>query len=86
MILGNVCTRHCGFCAVTTGNPGGARDETEPDRIAEAVRELVRFTSMDHRQVNSELNRLAGIRKVTEATIEQLQRRLDVANKWIKRI
>ena len=56
------------------------------DANAEAVRELVRFTSMDHRQVNSELNRLAGIRKVTEATIEQLQRRLDVANKWIKRI
>ena len=51
MILGDVCTRHCGFCAVTTGNPGGARDETEPDRIAEAVRELklkhVVITSVD---------------------------------------
>jgi lipoyl synthase len=36
MILGNVCTRSCGFCAVATGRPG-AYDLDEPKRIAEAV-------------------------------------------------
>ncbi len=51
---------------------------------ADAVAELVRFTPMDHRQVNAELNRLAGIAKVSEATNEQLQRRLDAANKWLR--
>lgn len=51
---------------------------------AELARELVRFSKFDHRQVNAELNRLAGIRKVTEATIEQLQTRLDRGNRWLK--
>jgi lipoic acid synthetase len=36
MILGNVCTRACGFCAVQTGRPGGL-DREEPARVAEAV-------------------------------------------------
>jgi lipoic acid synthetase len=39
MILGDVCTRACGFCAVTTGRPLGL-DEDEPRRVAEAVREM----------------------------------------------
>lgn len=51
---------------------------------SELARELVRFSKFDHRQVNAELNRLAGIRKVTEATIEQLQTRLDRGNRWLK--
>ncbi len=37
MILGDVCTRSCGFCAVTTGRPGGL-DTDEPYRVAEAIR------------------------------------------------
>ena len=36
MILGNVCTRRCGFCAVQKGAPGPA-DYDEPRRVAEAV-------------------------------------------------
>jgi lipoyl synthase len=36
MILGNVCTRSCSFCAVATGRPKGL-DENEPQRVAEAV-------------------------------------------------
>ncbi len=36
MILGNVCTRSCSFCAVSTGLPGKI-DWDEPQRIAEAV-------------------------------------------------
>ncbi len=40
MILGRVCTRACGFCAVETGRPGGAPDADEPRRVAEAVAHL----------------------------------------------
>ncbi len=39
MILGNICTRRCGFCAVQTGRPVGY-DLAEPLRVAEAVRTL----------------------------------------------
>jgi len=37
MILGNICTRSCGFCAVATGRPLPV-DLKEPERIAESVR------------------------------------------------
>jgi len=36
MILGNICTRSCGFCAVATGMPK-AVDWDEPQRVAEAI-------------------------------------------------
>ncbi len=36
MILGNVCTRSCSFCAVKTGRPNEF-DEDEPRRVAEAI-------------------------------------------------
>jgi lipoic acid synthetase len=39
MILGRVCTRNCGFCAVTFGKPP-AYDPEEPDRVAKAVGRL----------------------------------------------
>ncbi len=39
MILGDVCTRACGFCAVKTGRPTW-NDEDEPARVAEAIREM----------------------------------------------
>jgi len=39
MILGDVCTRSCGFCAVTTGRPHEL-DLLEPFRVAQAVRSL----------------------------------------------
>lgn len=37
MILGNICTRSCGFCAVATGKPKPA-DWDEPKRIANSVK------------------------------------------------
>lgn len=39
MLLGDICTRACGFCAVATGRPRGL-DTEEPERVARAVREL----------------------------------------------
>jgi len=37
MILGNICTRSCSFCAVATGRPMPV-DMNEPERVAEAVK------------------------------------------------
>ena len=37
MILGDICTRACGFCAVPSGKPLGPPAEDEPDRVAEAA-------------------------------------------------
>src|SRR5471032_331054 len=37
MILGNICTRSCGFCAVSTGRPTEL-DLDEPRRVAEAIK------------------------------------------------
>jgi lipoic acid synthetase len=51
MILGDTCTRHCRFCAVRSGSPGGALDDTEPQRVAQAAVRLklrhVVVTSVD---------------------------------------
>ncbi len=40
MILGNICTRACGFCAVPSGKPLGPPEEDEPERVAEAVERM----------------------------------------------
>ena len=40
MILGEVCTRACAFCAVTSGKRGGDIDADEPRRVATAVAKM----------------------------------------------
>src|SRR5437763_10077796 len=40
MILGDVCTRACGFCNVTTGRPYTAPSPDEPRAVAEAARHM----------------------------------------------
>ena len=40
MILGNVCTRPCGFCAVSRGRPPAPPEADEPERLAEASARL----------------------------------------------
>jgi lipoic acid synthetase len=39
MILGNICTRSCGFCAVKTGRPDDV-DEFEPGKVAHSVKTM----------------------------------------------
>jgi lipoyl synthase len=39
MILGDVCTRHCGFCSVMKGKPGPV-DPLEPEHVADAIQRL----------------------------------------------
>jgi superfamily II DNA or RNA helicase len=53
------------------------------DANAKVARELVRRTGMTHAQVNAELNRLSGVRRVSEATLDQLERRAAAAEKWL---
>ena len=40
MILGNICTRSCGFCAVPSGKPVGPPELDEPQRVAEAAQKM----------------------------------------------
>ena len=40
MILGEICTRRCGFCNVTSGMPAAGVDPDEPGNVAEAVARL----------------------------------------------
>ena len=51
MVLGEVCTRACRFCAVNTGNPHGRVDPLEPQHVAMAVERMglryVVLTSVD---------------------------------------
>jgi len=51
MLMGDVCTRACRFCAVDTGNPGGRLDPDEPHHAAQSVRLMglryVVLTSVD---------------------------------------
>lgn len=70
MILGNICTRSCGFCAVKTGRPTEV-DWDEPYRVAESIR-LMRvkhcvITSVDRDEL------LNGGSKVWAATIRAVR-------------
>ena len=70
MLLGNICTRRCGFCAVPKGKPG-AIDWDEPRRVAEAVTTL----GLKHAvvtSVNRDDDNLGGAR-VFAQTIHQIR-------------
>jgi superfamily II DNA or RNA helicase len=56
------------------------------DWNADRARTLAQLTGMSHARVNAELNRLAGIDKIAEATIDQLEVRLDHARAWLRKI
>lgn len=66
------------------------RGRKERDRLrdlnADLVLELVGITGKTHAAVNFELNRLSGVSKVAEATIEQLDRRATHGQGWVGRI
>jgi len=55
------------------------------EKNSACVRSLVHRTHLGHAEVNAELNRRAGIVRITQATAEQLERRLDLAEKWLRR-
>jgi superfamily II DNA or RNA helicase len=49
---------------------------------AEAAKDIARVSGLTHAQVNLDLNRQAGIRRIAEATEDQLRERLQVARRW----
>jgi lipoic acid synthetase len=80
MILGEVCTRRCGFCNVATGKPR-AIDPGEPQRVAEAARRLglrhVVVTSVTRDDLPDGgaehfARTIAAVRQATVATVEVL--------------
>jgi len=58
MLLGEVCTRGCRFCAVKTGNPKGQLDRDEPDKVGFAISQMklkyVVLTSVDRDDLEDE--------------------------------
>jgi lipoic acid synthetase len=70
MLLGDICTRRCGFCAVPKGKPGPI-DFEEPARVAEAVATLgLRHAVVT--SVNRDDDNLGGARVFAE-TIRQIR-------------
>lgn len=53
---------------------------------ADVARVLARRSGLDHRAVNAELNRLAGIARIGEATLEQLRARIVAGERWLARV
>ena len=72
MILGELCTRRCGFCAVPKGRPAGIVDGEEPERVAQAAAAMglkyVVVTSVDRDDLKD------GGSKIFALTIEALRR------------
>lgn len=54
-------------------------------RNAAVAQRLVDLTGLSHGKVNAEMNRLAGVTKVSAATTDQLERRLRYAESWLRR-
>src|ERR1700737_668053 len=73
MILGDICTRACGFCAVPSGKPAGPPDENEPLRVAEAVAKMgLRYAVVT--SVNRD-DQPDGGAQIFARTIEEIRRR-----------
>ena len=74
MILGDICTRACGFCAVPSGKPAGPPDEEEPLRVAEAVQKMgLRYTVVT--SVNRDDQPDGGAR-IFARTIEEIRKQV----------
>jgi lipoic acid synthetase len=74
MILGDICTRACGFCAVPSGKPAGPPDEEEPLRVAEAVARMgLRYAVVT--SVNRD-DQPDGGAAIFARTIEEIRRRV----------
>jgi superfamily II DNA or RNA helicase len=71
----------------TPGDGNGAnprRDRSElRERNARLVQDLVWATGLGHAQINGQLNRIVGLRRIDEATVEQLRRRARQAERWL---
>jgi lipoyl synthase len=74
MILGNICTRACGFCAVPSGKPLGPPDPEEPARVADAAEKMgLRYAVVT--SVNRD-DRPDGGASIFARTIEEIRARV----------
>jgi lipoic acid synthetase len=73
MILGNICTRSCGFCAVLTGRPTEL-DWEEPERVAQAV-ELMQLKHCVITSVNRDELKDGGA-EIWARTVEAIKSRM----------
>lgn len=74
MILGNICTRACGFCAVPSGKPLGPPEEDEPQRVADAVEKMgLRYAVVTSVNRDDQADGGAGI---FAETIREIRRRV----------
>jgi lipoyl synthase len=74
MILGDICTRACGFCAVPSGKPVGPPDENEPLRVAEAAARMgLRYVVVT--SVNRD-DQPDGGAHIFTSTISEIRRRI----------
>jgi superfamily II DNA or RNA helicase len=62
-----------------------ARRRALREANSELARELAQLHGKTHAQINAELNRKANIKRVSEATIRQLEQRLNAAKLWLRR-
>jgi superfamily II DNA or RNA helicase len=62
------------------------RREDLRTRNADLARRLVDLTGWNHARVNAEMNRLAGVTKVSTATADQLERRIRYSESWLRRL
>jgi superfamily II DNA or RNA helicase len=80
--------RRAASAATTTGDalPRHQHKRRLRARNAELARAIAHLSGLAHPHVNRELNRLAGVNRVTEATLEQLDRRARAADQWLARL
>jgi len=71
---------------LVVGRGGRKERDRLRDLNADLARELVALTGRTHSAVNFELNQLAGVSKVSVATLDQLLRRSRAAEDWISRV
>lgn len=81
-----------GGCPGVPAGSGAASDSTTVrehkgslrDANAARTRSIARHTGQSHAAVNAELNRVSGIAKVSQATVLQLEKRLEKADAWLR--
>jgi superfamily II DNA or RNA helicase len=71
--------------AAAAADPRRRRAELR-EANAKLVQDIVWATGMGHAHVNGQLNRLIGLRRIDEATIDQLRRRAEQAERWLAKL
>jgi lipoic acid synthetase len=96
MILGDICTRACGFCSVNTGKPLKI-DQDEPNRVAETVKNLglkhIVLTSVDRDDIRNDFGASIWAETINQTrnlspgcTIEVLTPDFQGNNKALKKV